>query len=216
MSGKSNNDSISDNSHSSNKADKLALDLKLNETIENKLKGWDRTRHNRINASERLKSYNDIWSVLTLIMNTVAIFFVFFSFKLHNSNGFAEIISACFSSYVILLQYFLATRDYSARSLKLHYEQLEIEDLRSELKKIQLLPSSDLSLDEERISSVITRYQVSLKNSENHGAIDDKRYMNSKSKECYRVYDWTLDQLFIYANVSILVGIIFLIVWLYF
>ena len=32
-------------------------DQKLTELINKKIDGWDRTRHNRLNASERLKKY---------------------------------------------------------------------------------------------------------------------------------------------------------------
>ena len=187
----------------------------LNENIQHKLDGWDRTRHNRLHASERLKGYADIWSVLTFIVNIVAIIFIIFSFEL-NSSRTLLVTSSLFSCYVIILQYFLSTRDYNARSLKLHYQQLEIEDLRRQLKQLQFLPSQSISVNEEKFKDIIACYQTSLRGNENHVTLDDRRYNAEKHHTCSHIFDFTLDQLFIYLKCIVLFAMIALMCKLYF
>lgn len=184
----------------------------LDESIKKKLEGWDRTRHNRMNASERLKGYSETWEVVSLIMNTEAIMFVIMAFT-GSFSDILGIVSAAFSCYVILIQYFLATRDYSARSLKMHYEQLEIESLRAKLKTCQILDDGDYHVGEERVKSIIDQYQVSMRGSENHTKIDDDRYKETKNSPSHHVWDWTLDQVLIYFNVVICILVASLIIY---
>ncbi|WP_155287698.1 SLATT domain-containing protein [Lacticaseibacillus zhaodongensis] len=203
-----NSQSTSEHSQSNETSDDKEQALKL--SIEKKLSGWDRTRHNRINASERLKSYDEKWSVLMLFMNSVAVVFLFLTFAQSKDDESTKIISACYSAYVLILQYFLGTRDYSARSLKLHYQQLEIESMRSDLKAIMSQTSYAFNEKERLVHELIRRYQISLSGSENHTPLDDARYIQSKEKGPHsKAKDFSLDNVLIYINVIILVGIIF-------
>jgi hypothetical protein len=187
------------------------ISAKLTQSIDNKIEDWDRTRHNRIRASKRLNGYDEKWSVLMLFMNTVAVIFLFISFT-GNSNivNSMQVISACYSAYVIIVQYFLSTKDYSARSLKLHYEQLEIETLRSNLRSLEFDQRSTTEEKELLFQEIILRYQTSLAGAENHISLDNERA--NQEKAGIRIsHDFTLDNLLIYANATLLGVIIFVI-----
>lgn len=171
----------------------------LNKAIINKIDEWKRTRENRIHISERFKNYDSIWNILMLLMNSTAIFLVFISIKYPLRNGLDSVISGCFSIYIILLQYFLSNQDYKTRSLRFHYEQLEIESLRYDLKKLLHEDSLFLKLKQYKYDQIIQKYVISLKNNENHGKIDDKNRKQKIAK------DYTTDNILIYLNIIIFI-----------
>ena len=96
------------------------------------------------------------------------------------------------------MQYFLSTLDYSARALKLHYEQLEINELRMQLKLLLVSERPDKAIE---FRHLFEKYSISLKNNENHDAYDDNR-----NKKC----DMTSDKIFLNSNFIFIIIIIVL------
>lgn len=172
----------------------------LDEEIRKKLSGWKRTRSNRISASERFKKYDSRWGIITLFMNTLAIIMVLWTLKFPLKSGIDGILSGGFSIYVILLQDLLGKRDYSARSLKLHYEQLEIESLRYRLKGIYGNKYMDQRKKQQIYNNIVNEYQASLRGNENHNKIDDRLYNEKEDGKSQIKKDVTLDNAFIYIN----------------
>lgn len=191
----------------------------LDQEIQKKINGWKRTRYNRINISERLKKYDSYWNTIIFFMNVFAIGLTIISLKFPLKTGIDTVFAGCFSMYVILLQYFLANQNYKTRSLKFHYEQLEIEKLRFALKK--LLRNSSLSCQEkqEEYTSISNQYLISLKNNENHDKIDDK-FLKNENSRCdeenkKNVFDTSLDKMFIWLNLLIFLGVVIFAITIY-
>ncbi|MGL5898157.1 MAG: SLATT domain-containing protein [Lactobacillaceae bacterium] len=199
--------------------------------VNKKILGFKRTRLNRISASERLKKYSSRWNLLFLIMNSLAIFLVIVSIKAPMKSGIDVIISGCFSIYIILLQYFISNQNYRERSLKFHYEQLEIDKLRYDLKKL-IYSQSSFDDRENEYGAIIDKYMISLKNNENHEKVDDEqnKYINDCHekvddvqetqknkyfKNIIKKFDLTMDNMFIYFNVLLIICLVVLLVYLY-
>lgn len=203
----------------------------LNQEISKKIIGWKRTRYNRINMSERLKKYGSHWNAVMFFMNAFAIVLTIISLKFPLKTRIDTIVAGCFSIYVILLQYFLANQNYETRSLKFHYEQLEIEKLRYSLKTLLRDSSLQYQAKQEKYNSITNQYLISLKNNENHKKIDDKLVknelnkfhegkrnsnINGKNKEHYNIaIDLSLDNIFFYVNLVIFWGVILLVISIY-
>lgn len=175
------------------------MNTKIDDAINKRIDEWKRTRENRIHISERFKIYDSVWNILMLLMNATAIFLVVISLKYPLKNNLDSVISGCFSIYIILLQYFLSNQDYKTRSLRFHYEQLEIENLRYELKELLKKQSISKKMKQYCYNQIVQKYIISLKNNENHGKIDD---LNRKNKV---VKDFTIDNLLIYFNIIIFI-----------
>lgn len=161
-------------------------------------KSIKRTRKNRIAYSERLKKYSQRWKIISFGFNIQAIFLIIWSLTYQSKT--VTLVSAFFAIYVILLQYFINELNYSERSLKAHYHQLELRDLILSFqileKKIKYKETTDALLNE--VSDLMRNYQVSLKNNENHSRRDD--IVNINKKEGYTVFDFSIDNLFIWFN----------------
>lgn len=205
---------------------------KLDQEISKKIIDWKRTRYNRINISERLKKYESRWNAVMFFMNAFAIVLTIVSLKFPLKPGIDTIIAGCFSIYVILLQYFLTNQNYETRSLRFHYEQLEIEKLRYSLKALLRNSSLPYQAKQEKYNSITNQYLISLKNNENHEKIDDKivknelnefheeknnSNINGKNKKNYtNVTDRSLDNIFFYVNLAIFLGVILLVISIYY
>lgn len=184
----------------------------LNQEISKKIIDWKRTRYNRINISERFKKYGSHWNAVMFFMNAFAIVLTIISLKFPLKTRIDTIVAGCFSIYVILLQYFLANQNYETRSLKFHYEQLEIEKLRYSLKALLRDSSLQYQAKQEKYNSITNQYLISLKNNENHEKIDDKLV----KKEHYNIaIDLSLDNIFFYVNLVIFLGVILLVISIY-
>lgn len=199
----------------------------LNAEIQKKITGWKRTRYNRINVSERLKKYSARWNSIMFFMNAFAIILTIISLKFPLKNGIDTVTTGCFSLYVILLQYFLANQNYEKRSLKFHYEQLEIEKLRYSLKSLLRDPSLSYQQKQEKYISISNQYLISLKNNENHAKIDDKvvkggsdkskeKSNNSSSSKSKSYHDTSLDNIIFYVNLVLFVGVVLFVISNYF
>lgn len=195
----------------------------IQHAIEKKLDIIDRTRRNRINLSNRLMSYGRAWKFIFFIINIEAVIFVLLSFT--NSVDAIEfwivhipfdLLSGIFTIYVILLQYYINVLNYNERGLKAHYHELELRDLVIKLKVLLMRDGLD-QYDEDKLidefESIVTKYQMALKNNENHSKIDNDRTVYGKEikenikkglqlKELKnpKPKDRTSDILLIYAN----------------
>ena len=107
--------------------------------------------------------------------------------------------------YVILLQYLINELNYNERSMKAHYHQLELNELLVKLSMLKVKIKKDLSFDEsiKKIEKVMEIYQVSLKNNENHSNRDDRVGKMNKYVPNHKLYDFSLDNIFIFLNLII-------------
>lgn len=205
-------------------------DITIIPEIEKKIRTLDRTRNNRIEMSIRLKNYSDKWKLIFFCLNIEAVIFVLLSLggkeiNILFSNSLFSLISGIFSIYVILIQYYINELNYSERALKIHYHQLDLEDLILKLKNLLLKynaqkTNNDESMLIESFNSIMVEYQSMLKNNENHDLVDDKqnKYKNASAQilECQnqkdrleikplkKPKDLTVDNIILLFNVSII------------
>lgn len=174
----------------------------LEKVIDKNLKKIKRTRKNRIILSERLKKYSHRWRIITFVLNMEAVFLVIWSLS---SKSDTNLISSFFAIYVILLQYLINELNYNERSMKAHYHQLELNELLVKLSMLKVKIKKDLSFDEsiKKIEKVMEIYQVSLKNNENHSNRDDRVGKMNKYVPNHKLYDFSLDNIFIFLNLII-------------
>jgi SMODS and SLOG-associating 2TM effector domain family 5 len=205
-------------------------DITIIPEIEKKIRTLDRTRNNRIEMSIRLKNYSDKWKLIFFCLNIEAVIFVLLSLggkeiNILFSNSLFSLISGVFSIYVILIQYYINELNYSERALKIHYHQLDLEDLILKLKNLLLKynaqkTNNDESMLIESFNRIMVEYQSMLKNNENHDLVDDKqnKYKNASAQilECQnqkdrseikplkKPKDLTVDNIILLFNVSII------------
>src|SRR5690625_1470748 len=173
-------------------------DRHIEDEISYKIKTLDTTRQNRITLSKRLSRYSRRWRFIFFIINIEAVVFVLLSLTgsvqsipLAGKNIPFDLVSGIFTIYVILLQYYVSVLNYNERSLQVHYHQLEIEDLILQLKMLFVKQNSDSeNFTEtdliERHDQIIEKYQLALKNNENHRVIDHRK---NKYEEKLKKYE---------------------------
>lgn len=153
------------------------------EEIDKKINSIDRTRTNRINASERMYKYEKHWNLIFFVMNIEAVVYLIFSLVLIPTENNLLIISGVFSLYVIILQYYRSILNYSERGLKLHYQQIELErcifKLKSLLQKKYTMNEQEI---EKNYQTVMNLYLTNLIGTENHSNYDDSLNSYSKAK----------------------------------
>lgn len=189
----------------------------LEESIEKKINGMNRTRNNRINASKRLYGYQDHWNVIFLIMNVLAIILLVLDINGVGISGLT-IISSVFTLYALILQYYINSLNYSERALRFHFQELQIEEYLLELKvllrKVRNEKGRECENDKE-FSNIIEKYIIEIRGTENHSPYDDmKRDYEShyEKKNCIKKpKDLSIDKLIIIINYIIL---LFLFVYL--
>ncbi|MGV3185356.1 SLATT domain-containing protein [Weissella paramesenteroides] len=177
--------------------------LSINEIINNTICDLKRTRTNRLLASQRLLLFANRWNNLSFLINVVAMTFAVISVLNHVSKYFTW-LSTFYAIYVILLQYFLANKDYNARSSKLHYEQLEINSIRMKLKILSANKELVESDKARYFQEIFSEYNISLNNNENHTKLDDQRGKDTSSKH----RDFSFDNVFINLNLIICIVVI--------
>lgn len=162
-------------------------DRQIEDEISYKIKTLDTTRQNRITLSKRLSRYSRRWRFIFFIINIEAVIFVLLS--LTNTINVIplgdwkipfNLVSGIFTIYVILLQYYINILNYNERALQVHYHQLEIEDLILQLKMLFIRQNSaneDISQTDliKQHDQIIAKYQLALKNNENHRNIDHRK-----------------------------------------
>lgn len=189
----------------------------ISDEIEKKIQTLNKTRNNRIEMSKRLINYDDKWKAVFFCLNIEAVIFILLALsKLPITEFFSEeifsLFSGIFSIYVILLQYYINGLNYRERALRMHYHQLDIEDLILKFKSIFLRKNNLKSPlgDQEAINEyqiIMFEYQAILKNNENHSHIDNKlnEFYNSDLHKANRFWrkplDLTIDNLILYFNI---------------
>lgn len=182
--------------------------------IEHKIGTLDKTRNNKMKQSLRLEKYNEMWKVVTFILNIEAVIFVILSLSgiaLFDKNDNFKVVVSIFSIYVILIQYYVSGQKYGERALKAHNQQLSIEDLILSLKNLFIMKNSE-GIDVRKtflineLNRIMNEYQILLKNNENHAPID---YMSAVTEHVSEklVKDYTKDNLMIYFNLGFCVFI---------
>lgn len=172
--------------------------LSIDEIINNTIDDLKRTRTNRLLASQRLLLFANRWNNLSFLINVVAMTFAVISVLSNVSEHFTW-LSTFYAIYVILLQYFLANKDYNARSSKLHYEQLEINNIRMKLKILSANKTLKENDKAKYFQEIFSEYNISLNNNENHTKLDDQRGKDPSGKH----RDFSFDNVFIYLNLII-------------
>lgn len=133
-------------------------------------------RVSRIKTAKRLEKYDNSWKIILLIYNIEAVISVLVGFFAPNKVS-TPVISGIVSISVILLQDFVAGRDYKNRSSNLHYQQLGMKNLISKLQR--LLLNNKLTEEQllDKYSNICNEYQAILLGYENH---DDLDFINAK------------------------------------
>lgn len=197
--------------------EKTYFNINIVDEIEKKIKTLNKTRNNRINMSLRLKNYSDKWKSAFFVLNIEAVIFVVLSLgeneNIPNFNSsLFSLFSGIFSIYVILIQYYINELNYNERSLKVHYHQLDIEDLILRLKELLISKNSEENqlTENEMINSfnvIMHEYQTIMKNNENHDPVDYLRSKNesaSPRKRHKKVMDLTVDRIILVVNMNVL------------
>ncbi|HDR8244971.1 hypothetical protein COJ27_08925 [Bacillus cereus] len=153
--------------------------------IEKKINTLNKTRNNRIEMSIRLKGYSDKWKFIFFFLNIEAVIFVLLSLggeEIHPLFGKSifSLMSGVFSIYVILVQYYINELNYNERALKVHYHQLDLEDLILKLKGLILNHNVKGNTNDEQalidsFNIIMFEYQSTLKNNENHDPVDNEK-----------------------------------------
>ncbi|MCY9168826.1 hypothetical protein C6370_10495 [Bacillus atrophaeus] len=192
------------------------LDIKTE--IEKKMNTLNKTRNTRIKMSLRLKKYSEQWKVVMFILNIEAVIFVLLSLGGQTINSIFtdklfSIVSGVFSIYVILIQYYIGELNYNERALKVHYHQLDIEDLILRLKALIIKDNSkENTLDESNLINeyniIMYEYQTVLKNNENHDPVDYEKNARESMKDkqnLKRVWDLTVDNIVLKFNIILFI-----------
>lgn len=188
-------------------------DINILKEIEKKIKTLNKTRNTRIKMSLRLKDYSEKWKSILFAMNIEAVIFVLLSLGGQEINPIFidttfTVLAGIFSIYVILIQYYINGLNYNERALKVHYHQLDIEDLILRLKDLITKSNSDEnSLKEkeyiDKFNTIMFEYQTILKNNENHHPIDYERNIRETlddNNNLKKVYDFTMDNIVLNIN----------------
>ena len=152
----------------------------IQEEIDHKINTLNKTRNNRINASERLYSYSNKWNIVFFFMNVIAVIMLVTSIYSKGSST-KTMISGIFSLYTIITQYVYNSLNYRERALKFHYNELELESQILELKNLSRRARkafSDEYVLELKYKAIIEKYIATLKGYENHDNIDNIRSNN--------------------------------------
>jgi hypothetical protein len=159
--------------------------------------------------SIRIKKYSEQWKLVFFILNMEAVIFVILSLAgIASKNPMFNISSGVFSIYVILIQYFINEFNYNERALRIHYHQLDIEDLILRLKALIIRSNTEEEIidDKEKIRNfevIMHEYQTVLKNNENHDKVDNK----INEQEGNTAKDFTIDNFILKINILIVLVI---------
>lgn len=184
----------------------------IQEEIDHKINTLNKTRNNRINASERLYSYSNKWNIVFFFMNVIAVIMLVTSIYSKGSST-KTMISGIFSLYTIITQYVYNSLNYRERALKFHYNELELESQILELKNLSRRAQkafSDEYVLELKYKAIIEKYIATLKGYENHDNIDNIR-SNNPNKHLIFIKD--IDFYFFIINIiTLLVFTVFYII----
>src|SRR5699024_7269503 len=135
---------------------------------------------------ERLMRYSRRWRLVFFAINIEAVIFVLLSLtgtienlQIGSFSISFSLLSGIFTIYVILLQYYINVLNYNERALRAHYHQLELRDLGLYLNMLLIKRDADgINMTDkdliEKNEEVVEKYQLALKNNENHRQIDNR------------------------------------------
>lgn len=143
------------------------------------------TKGARFSASERNKKLNDLssktvgyLSAYLIIINLVNIYNVPFLEKLPlNELGFW---TTALSILILLYSQFESAKNYSIRGEKFHQCSLEIAELYNQLRMVKTSTMINKEQEENAISEISNKYDIILKQHENHSNIDSKEFKTYK------------------------------------
>jgi hypothetical protein len=172
--------------------------LKKDFGVELNYKLWF-TKGSRFSASERNKKLNDLssktvgyLSAYLIIINLVNIYDVPFLIKLPiNELGFW---TTALSILILLYSQFESAKNYSIRGEKFHQCSLEIAELYNELRMVKTSTLINRTQEESSISAISKKYDIILKQHENHSNIDSKEFKTNKPEyfELNKVKVWSI------------------------
>lgn len=199
-------------------------DIDVISEIEKKINTLNKTRNTRIKMSLRLKNYSEKWKAVIFWLNIEAVIFVLLSINGQYisyifSNQIFPTISGIFAIYAILIQYYINELNYNERALRVHYHQLDIEDLILRLKELIIKYNSDqVEVDDntliDEFNTIMYEYQTVLKNNENHKPVDYERNMReifTDKDKIKKVKDLTVDNILLNINIIIVIIVPFFI-----
>lgn len=146
----------------------------IDDEIALKIDSINTVRVARIKASERLYKYSDSWDFLFFCMNILSVALLVVSLlpmEVNNSKS-GLMVSALFSLYTMLVQYYCSTQNYNERALKYHYHQLELENFILQLKNLFLSGHQNRYIKHNLYKNIVEKYQISLQGYENHSDLD--------------------------------------------
>lgn len=182
----------------------------LEQAITKKIKGMNRTRNNRINASRRLYNYKEHWDFIFLVMNVFAIILLILSIS-NIDISHLTVISNIFSLYALILQYYINNFNYSERALRFHFQELEIEksllELKELLREVSIGESDNECENNKKFTNIIEKYVIEIKGTENHSSYDDMKrdYDENKNYQARKPRDFSMDKIIIVINYFVLV-----------
>ncbi|SFC93597.1 hypothetical protein SAMN04487907_1173 [Zunongwangia mangrovi] len=172
--------------------------LKKDFGVELNYKLWF-TKGARFSASERNKKLNDLssktvgyLSAYLIIINLINIYNVPFLEKLpDNELGFW---TAALSILILLYSQFETAKNYSIRGEKFHQCSLEIAELYNQLRMIKTSKLINREQEEKSISEISKKYDIILKQHENHSNIDSKEFTTYKPEyfELSKIAVWKI------------------------
>ncbi|NMH73644.1 SLATT domain-containing protein [Bacillus sp. RO2] len=190
--------------------------INIHSELEKKINTFNKTRNNRIKMSTRLKNYSSKWKLVFFGLNIEAVIFIILSLGGEKVSAkfdgtLFSVLVGVFSIYVILLQYYINELNYNERALKIHYHQLDIEDLILRLKELIVYRNSrenkknEFKMIEDYMV-ILHEYQTILKNNENHDPVDHLRSIKEAlgAKDSLQVSDFTIDNIILNINIHLL------------
>jgi len=163
---------------------KIAPYLKGDFGIELNYKMWT-TKGARFSASHRNRILHSLssktigyLSAYVIIINLINIYNIPFFIKLtDNELGFT---TTALSIIILLYSQFESSKNYSIKTEKFHQCSLEIGELYNELRMVKTFKNITTKEQEERIKQISKRYDIVLKQHDNHLPIDRLDFIKFK------------------------------------
>ncbi len=127
-------------------------------------------------------------SAYLIIINLINIYKVpFFKQLSNNELGFW---TTALSILILIYSQFESAKEYSVKGEKFHQCALEISELYNELRMVKTSSTITKQQEESEIRKISKKYDVILKQHENHSEIDNKKFKTYKPEYFgLKVYD---------------------------
>ncbi|WP_422089484.1 SLATT domain-containing protein [Tenacibaculum ovolyticum] len=158
--------------------------LKKDFGVELNFKLWI-TKGARFSASERCKKLDELssqtigyLSAYLIIINLINIYNLPYLKQLSNNElGFW---STTLSILILIYSQFESSKNYAIKGEKFHQCSLEIAELYNDLRMVKTSTSINKKEEEENIKEISKRYDIVLRQHENHEPIDREYFMTFK------------------------------------